>query len=134
MEQERTATMTGSLVDQAKKIGDELVHAGTSVFHAGVGVIATTEGQLRETFGQMVDRGKQYEDDDSKLFSRATREARELGRQLEERVEKVVAATLNRAGVPGRDEIERLGRRIETLTLKVDELASRQSAVKEEKP
>ena len=133
MTQARTATTTESFVDQAKKFGDELWQAGTSVFHAGVGVAVATEERARETFSRMVDKGKDYESDEDRLFSRATNEARELGRELEHRVEKVVTATLNRVGVPSRDEINRLGKRVETLTRKVDELTSKKPMVKEDK-
>ena len=127
----RTETMTGSLADQARKFGDDLLQAGANLFHAGVGVVAATEEQARDTFGRMVDRGKQYESDEKRMFSRATREAREMGRQLEQQIEKTVAATLNRAGIPSREEIQQLGSRVEALTRKVDELASSRSARKE---
>ena len=46
--------------------------------------------QVRETFDRMVDKGKQYEDDEATLLSKATREARELRRQVGQQVDKVV--------------------------------------------
>jgi len=119
-------------VNQAKKLGDELWKAGASVFHASVGVAAATEERARETFGQMVDKGKDYESDQSRLFSRATQEARELGRGLERGIERGVTATLNRVGVPSREEINQLGKRVETLTRKVDELTSKKTMIKED--
>ncbi len=76
-------------------------------------------------FDQMVDRGQTYEKDDSTLFSRATHEAKEFGGRLEQRAQNILAATLNRANVPSRDEIRHLTERVETLTRKVDALASK---------
>jgi polyhydroxyalkanoate synthesis regulator phasin len=133
MTQARTATTTESFVDQAKKFGDELWKAGTCMFHAGVGVAVATEERARETFDRMVDKGKDYESDEDRLFSRATNEAKELGREVEQRVERVVTATLNRVGVPSRDEITQLGERVEMLTRKVDELTVKKPVVKETK-
>jgi len=133
MTQARTATTTESFVDQAKKFGDELWKTGTSVFHAGVGVAVATEERARDTFGRMVDKGKDYEMNEDRLFSRATHEAKELGREVEHRVERVVTATLNRVGVPSRDEITQLSERVEMLTRKVDELTVKKPVVKEAK-
>jgi polyhydroxyalkanoate synthesis regulator phasin len=132
MTQARATTVTESVVGRATKFGDELIGVGKAVFHAGVGVIVATEEQARETFGRMVDRGKNYESDEGRLFSRAKREAREIGQQMEQGVEKAVAASLSRAGVPNRDEINQLINRVEALTHTVEELAAKQPAVKEE--
>lgn len=125
MTKARTTTMTESFVEHAKNLGEDLKKAGTNVLHAGLGVVATTEEHARESFDRMVDKGKEYGSDENLLFSRATREAREIGQQLEHRVEKAVTSTLNRAGVPSRDEINQLSSRVEALTRKVDELASK---------
>ena len=128
----RNPTMTGSMTDRARAVGDDLLTAGTNVLHAGVGVCAAAEDQVRDTFDRMVERGKQVEADESGLFSRATREALELCRQLERQVEKPVSATLHRIGVPDREEIERLGRRVEALTRQVGELAATRKTRTEE--
>ena len=120
------------MANQAKKLGDELWKAGASVFHASVGVAAASEARARETFERMVDKGKDYESDESRLFSRATREAQALGRGLERGIVRGVSATLNRVGVPSREEISQLGKRVETLTRQVDEFTSKKPWVKED--
>ena len=68
MTQARTTTANETVLDQAKKLGDDLVRAGTSVFHAGLGVVATTEEQARKTFERMVDKGREYGSDDNRLL------------------------------------------------------------------
>lgn len=125
MAQAKTATMTESFVDNAKRMSEDLLDTGKNVFFAGLGIMATTEERAREVFDQMVDRGQTYEKDDSTLLSRATHEAKEFGGRLEQRAQNILAATLNRANVPSRDEIRHLTERVETLTRKVDALASK---------
>lgn len=125
MAQARTATMTESIMDNAKKMGDDLLQTGKNVFFAGLGIAATTEERAREVFDRMVDRGQTYEKDDATLLSRAAHEAKELGGRLEKRAQGVLTAALNRANVPSRDEIRHLTERVEALTRKVDALASK---------
>ena len=115
-------TITESMAEHARALGGDLFQVGANVFHAGVGVCVAAEDQVRGTFGRMVEKGKDYESDEDRLFSRATREVREVRHQMEQQVEKTVAATLHRAGVPSRDEINQLSRRVEALTRKVDDL------------
>ncbi len=122
---ESRTTMTESLVERAKQLGDELKKTGTSVFHAGLGVVAATEEHARDTFHSLAEKGKEVGADEHRLIARATREAKEIGQEIERRVESTVTATLNRAGVPSRDEINQLSSRVEALTRKVDELAAK---------
>jgi len=125
MAKAQAATMTDSLMDSAKRFGGDLRQTGRDVFLAGLGVVAATEEEARGFFDRMVDKGKTYEQDEDRLFGKAAHEFKELGERLEERVRKSVTTTLNRAGVPSRDEIQRLTERVEVLTRKVDQLASK---------
>ena len=125
MAQAKTATATESVMDNAKQMGEDLTQAGKNALYAGLGVVAFTEEKARETFDRMVDMGKTFEKDQDKILSRATREAKELGQQLEQRAQKAVTTTLNRAGVPTSDEIHHLTERVEALTRKVDDLVSK---------
>ena len=125
MAQAKTATVTECVMDHAKQMGEDLTQAGKNALYAGLGVVAFTEEKARETFDHMVDLGKSFEKDQDKLLSRATREAKEMGQQLEHRAQKAVSVTLNRAGIPSRDEIRHLTERVEALTRKVDGLVSK---------
>lgn len=96
-----------------------------NVFLAGLGVVASTQEKSREVFDRLIDKGKVYQSDDTRLLFRATHEVQELGQQLEERIQRTVSSTLHRAGIPSRDEIHELIKRMESLTRKVDKLATK---------
>jgi poly(hydroxyalkanoate) granule-associated protein len=112
-------------MDGTKTLADDLMKTGRSVFLAGLGLAASTEERAREVFDEMVAKGEELEKDEKKLVARVTREAKDLGDRVERQVQKTVTSTLNRAGVPSRDEILELTRRVETLTKKVDDLAKK---------
>lgn len=125
MAQAQTQTTSGSMMDGAKKMGDDLMKVGRNVFLAGLGVVASTEEQARETFDRMRSKGEDFQKDEDRILVRATQEARELGSRFEQRVQKTFSGTLNRAGLPSHDEVRQLIQRVETLTRKVDELAKK---------
>jgi poly(hydroxyalkanoate) granule-associated protein len=123
MAQAQTKTTSGSLMDDAKRMGDDLFKVGRNVFLAGLGVVASTEEQARDMFDRLRKKGEEYRKDEDRIFVRATQEARELGSRFEQRFQKTVTGTLNRAGMPSRDEVRQLIERVEKLTRKVDDLA-----------
>ncbi len=117
----QTQTMSGMMMDNAKRLGGDALDLGRDVFLAGVGVFATAGEQAQDLFTQMVDKGKKAEKDDKRLFARATREVKNLGERVETRVRTTVSGTLNRVGVPSRDEIHSLTDRVEQLTKKLEQ-------------
>ncbi len=114
-------TMTGMMMDNAKKFGGDAMDLGRDVFLAGVGVFATAGEQAQDLFTQMVDKGKKAEKDEKRLFVRATQEVKNLGERVETSVRSTVSGTLNRVGVPSRDEIHSLTDRVEQLTKKLEQ-------------
>lgn len=118
----QAATQTANPTrDLSKKVVDNV----NNVLLAGLGVVASAQEKSREVYSTLVDKGRDYKEDDTRLLSRATTEAKELGNQLEERIQQTVTSTLNRAGVPSRKEIQDLITRVEVLTRKVDKLAAK---------
>lgn len=119
------STATADVMDNAKKVGDGLFEVGRKVYLVGLGAIASAEEQTRGLFDDLISKGETFEKDEKRIFTRAKNEAQEFGGKLEEKVSKVVSETLTRAGVPSGDEIRTLTQRVEELTTKVEELASR---------
>lgn len=119
-----TRTKNQSFVDTARQLGDDLYETGRKVFTAGLGAVSLVEEQARSTFDQLVDRGEKYEGIDTGVVAGARR----FGRGVEDRVQETVGKTLNRAGVPSRDEIHTLIDRVELLTTKVDEMSAKRTA------
>ncbi len=113
-----------SIVDTARQFGDDLLDNGRKVVNAGLGAVSLVEEQTRTTFEQLVDRGEKFDGIDTGMVAGARR----LGRNVEDRVQETVGKTLNLAGVPNRDEIHTLIDRVELLTAKVDEIATKRAA------
>jgi poly(hydroxyalkanoate) granule-associated protein len=111
----------------AKKFED-LRDSAHKVWLAGLGVLATAEREGSKVFHKFVEAGeelegrgrdrlKQARDDAGQRFDRITEK---LGGSAESQVAK----TLERLGVPSRDEIHDLAKKIERLTAKVDALGA----------
>jgi polyhydroxyalkanoate synthesis regulator phasin len=115
-----TKAKNESWVDTTVKMGDDLFKTGRNVYLAGLGAVATAGEEARSVYDRFVSKGEEFEKSQDNLFNKA----RDVGRKVETRVQETVSATLNRAGVPSRDEIHTLVHRVEELTHKVDQLAA----------
>lgn len=118
--------MTDTVVDNTKKVGDDLVNAGRSMWLAGLGAVAMAEEEARSTFDKLVDRGQKFEGSEKNVIGKgvkqATEKAEEFGKNVETKVQDTVQTVLNRAGVPSANEIQTLINRVEVLTEKVEAL------------
>ena len=115
-----TKNKTESWVDTTVKMGDDLAKTGRNFYLAGLGAVATAGEEARNVYDRFVSKGEQFEKSQDNLFTKA----KDVGRKVESRFQETVSATLNRAGVPSRDEIHTLVHRVEELTQKVDQLAA----------
>lgn len=94
------------------------------VWLAGLGALATAEDEGVRLFHTLVKRGEGFEKESSRRMRKAMTRTREriddvraatLGR-VETRFDDGVDAVLGRLGVPTRRDVNRLTRRVETLT------------------
>jgi poly(hydroxyalkanoate) granule-associated protein len=117
-----------TVMDSAKQLGDDVFAASRNLYLFGLGTAATAEREARGVFERMVARGEDVEKSgkgaEKSLVDKATGSAKELGRFIEDKVQATVTATLARAGVPSRAEIQTLIERVEQLTEKVDALST----------
>ena len=118
-------TKTETVKDSATKVKDEVVKTGRNIYLAGLGAMATAEQEARQFFDKMVDKGAQVEKREESLVDQATQTVRKVGEQVEKTFQETVSTTLNRAGIPTRDEIRTLTERVEELNTKVEKLAAR---------
>ncbi len=111
---------------------DKLLAAGRSLWLAGLGAVAEVEKSGRELFGRLVERGKPVEERQKKLAEtvtdRAQRTAREMGKLLQDTVEYESRGMLKRLNVMTREDVKVLSARLETLSKKLDEYATRREA------
>lgn len=110
----------------SKKSTDVKANA-ESVWLAGLGALAVAEEEGGKMFRSLVDRGKEYEKRLRKPVDRAGSRVRgtvkdvrsragKVARKVGETVDDGVSAVLGRLGIPTRDDIAELSRRIERLS------------------
>ncbi|HEX2163585.1 MAG TPA: phasin family protein [Thermoanaerobaculia bacterium] len=111
---------------EAKRLGDGVLGSAHEVWLAGLGALALAEEEGRGLFAQLVDRGKRLEergrdqvgrarDEVGRARERVVRRVDELGGVLDRRV----AEAMHRVGIPTREEIAALTRRIEELSARM---------------
>ncbi len=124
-----------------KKATDEVRESAHQIWLAGLGALSVAEDEGTKLFKRLVKEGETFEKRSKKRFEDVQGKVEErvddvrdkaestwdrLGSQFDDRV----AATLNRLGVPSRHEIQRLTKRVEELTAKVDSLRPKPRARK----
>jgi poly(hydroxyalkanoate) granule-associated protein len=117
---------------QEKKVQDELKESVHRIWLAGLGALAAAEEEGSKLFNRLVERGRDVEDRGKvevdkvkdgveKMKAKAESTFDAWGEKFDERL----TATLHRLGVPTRDEIRNLTRRVEELNAKVEQLKPR---------
>jgi len=113
---------------------DELSKRGRDVWLAGLGALATVEEEGNKLFKRLVERGEQFEEERRQELQAAGEKAREQRdealAQIEEASEETqsllmdtVNTALERFGVPTRNEVDRVSKKVETLSEQVDTLS-----------
>lgn len=120
---------------QVKKVQDGVVGSAHTAWLAGLGAVALAGDQGRGMFDQLVDRGKRVEARGKREVGRAKGEAERVRDRVSQRVDELgetvdlrVADAMHRLGIPTRDEIAALNRRIEEMTARVGELPATAAA------
>lgn len=114
---------------QVKKVQDGVVGSAHTAWLASLGAVALAGDQGRGLFDQLVDRGKKVEARGKQEVGRARGEAERARERVSQRVDELgetvdrrVADAMHRLGIPTREEIAALNRRIEEMTARVAEL------------
>lgn len=125
---------------------DELTERGREVWLAGLGALATVEEEGSKLFNRLIERGQEFEEERRHEIEEVTEEVTETARkqrdealsQIEEAGEETRSALTNtvknaleRFGVPTRDEVDRLAKKVDALSQQVDDLASSLSETQE---
>ncbi len=121
-----------------KNLPDDVTGQAREIWFAGLGALQRLEQEGDKVFETLVERGKQYEDKRRDQIEDATESLRdrqeELTQNVTERlddatrsVEKAVSdalsGTLGQIGVPTRDEVRGLSRRVGELSEKLEALS-----------
>ncbi|MGH9379286.1 MAG: phasin family protein [Thermoanaerobaculia bacterium] len=126
----------------AGKLPKDLKESARKIWLAGLGALATAEDQGTKVFQSLVERGEGFETRSEKQLGKVKDQVKNVAGKAEaqwDRVEKFVdekvSAAVKKLGIPGRDEVKTLTRRVEELTKKVEQLKPQaEKAAKVEKP
>ena len=122
----------------AKKGWQKDVRANAQrIWLAGLGAMARAEEEGSKLFTSLVQEGERFQSkgkvqwdevrrEVERTAKKARREAEGAVGKIEKTFDRQVSRTLRRVGVPTRDEISALARRVEELTSAVDRLRARQ--------
>lgn len=113
---------------KTQEMGRDVRDAGRHVWLAGLGAIHSVDEGGRGLFSDLVTRGRRLEARERPALEQRFRKTGDrvgaFRDRLEHSVEERLASTLQRFGVPDRDEVHQLIDRVEQLTLKVEGLAA----------
>lgn len=130
---------TTKVKEKGKDLVGDVKASAHKVWLAGLGALAVTEEEGAKFFKRLVERGEAFEERNRERFGKVREsveegvrdvrsEAEGLWERLSGSFDDKVADALHRLGIPGREEIHKLTRRVEQLTQKVDELKPRPTA------
>ena len=126
-----------------KTFQGELKDSVNKVWLAGLGALSTAEEEGSKLFKNLVERGEGYEaknkervqsvtDDLKSKIDDATQKARGQAEgsweRVEGKIEEAVASAFQKAGVPTRDEIATLTKRVDELISVVEKLQDSKAA------
>lgn len=81
----------------------------------GAGLAITTTDKMKELMQEMVNKGELSEEEARKAFDELKEKSKEAKKEWEEKVEKAVRTTMDRLGIPSRQEVEELKKRLAEL-------------------
>lgn len=133
MDQNRNLRSAGARLEELSR---EARRAGRNVWLAGLGAVAEVESHGRDAFDSMVRRGEAYEARRRRAMEEVLDTASGRARRVREWVvgtveqgvdgaARTASQTLERMGVPTRDDFATLGRRIDRLSREVEALSER---------
>ena len=124
---------------KTKKIPNDIMDSAHKVWLAGLGAVAMAEDEGAKFFGDLVNKGEKLESRSKKQTKEQMAKAKgtvaglkvvaesyweTFGRTVDDQVTNVI----HRIGVPTKDEIETLTKKVENLTAAVDKLRTKETA------
>ena len=98
-----------------RKLMGELKTSAHKIWLAGLGALSMAEQEGSRVFGQLVTRGEAMEGRGKKRVSSMKKSAGNAWESFGEGFEARVAGTLRRLGVPTKEDVERISRRLDRV-------------------
>jgi poly(hydroxyalkanoate) granule-associated protein len=93
---------------------------------ASIGAVATAQEELENLISKLVERGELAEIEGKKLLNELKEKRKKRTTKAEEAINKQVEDLMTSMNVPTKDDIDALGKKINDLSKKVDELKKAQ--------
>jgi poly(hydroxyalkanoate) granule-associated protein len=117
---------------QEKSGQDDIKESVHRIWLAGLGALAAAEEEGSKLFSRLVDRGRDVETKGKVEVDKVKAEVDKMKTKAEnafenwgEKFDEKLTAALHRLGVPTRDEIRNLTKRVEELNAKIEQLKPR---------
>lgn len=128
-----TTSQTGTTgTTQEKNVQEELKDSVHRIWLAGLGALAAAEEEGGKIFSRLVDRGRDVESRGKVEVDKVKVEVDKFKTKAEsafetwgDKFDEKLTGTLNRLGVPTRDEIRNLTQKVEELNAKIEQLKPR---------
>lgn len=108
--------------ERSKNAAKDLKESAQRIWLAGLGALAVAEEEGGRVFESLVDRGREWEGRSKERMDEARERVRTTVDDVEDRIDERVTAALQRFGVPSREEIRELTRRVEELNAKIERM------------
>jgi poly(hydroxyalkanoate) granule-associated protein len=133
---------------QERKLQDDVKDTAHRIWLAGLGALAAAEDEGTKLFSRLVDRGRDVEargkvevekvvDKAGKVVDKVVDKAKSKAggswEDLGSKVDETITSALHRLGVPTREEIRNLTKRVEELNAKIELLRPRVTPASVEK-
>ncbi len=102
--------------------GNPMVAAARKLLLASVGAVSLAQEEIESFINQLVERGEVAERDGRRLLNDVMEKRKNQVKEVESDLEGRIEDALSRLNVPTKADIEALGRKITSLTRKVDAL------------
>ena len=119
---------------KTKELQEELVDSAHKIWLAGLGALATAEEEGGKLFKNLVEKGQGFEDRGKEQVDKARGAvtgvktvAESYWETFERTLDDRVTGVLHRIGVPTKDEIESLTRKVEDLTEAIEGMRAQET-------
>ncbi len=131
---------------QVKVLQNDIMDSAHKVWLAGLGAVAMAEGEGAKFFSDLVEKGKNIEHRGRKQTKERMEQAKERMQQAKgtvlgmktvaesywetfgRTIDEKVTSAIHRLGVPTKEEIETLTKKVEDLTVSIDKLRTKEAA------
>ncbi len=123
---------------KAKEMQSDMVESAHKVWLAGLGALAVAEQEGSKVFKNLVEKGQGVESKGKEQVDKAKGAVTGMRtvvesywETLEKTVDEKVTGAIRRLGVPTKDEIAKLTKKVEELTASIDKLRKKDSPPKQ---